>query len=146
MLAVLAIGCDASAGSKTSALTVKNTCVATDDMLTMHALFDVNYTKATDGPYRSLRAVGDGLEDGSRQVFSLACQKDDCAGVWLRLGNVDKGRPLEALDVVVVDGASVASRTGDVVTIKWGPLRLFTIDFARGVVSYVESGDGLYLA
>lgn len=132
MLAVLAIGCDASAGSKTSALTVKNTCVATDDMLTMHALFDVNYTKATDGPYRS------------RQVFSLACQKDDCAGVWLRLGNVDKGRPLEALDVVVVDGASVASRTGDVVTIKWGPLRLFTIDFARGVVSYVESGDGLY--
>lgn len=98
-----------------------------DAYFSVHVLIPVHYTKpnAMD----------------SRHVYQFTCklQSRSCSGAWLRLDEVDKGEPLSALALNRMDDASLVAMTGTVATVEWDGMNVFTIDLARGVVTYVYS-------
>lgn len=132
--AALMSGCEASAkGAPSKRVTAKTQCIRTDDRIAVHAIFDVAYSKSSMGPFKS------------RQLYSFTCRNDGtCEGQRLDLGNIDAGRPISFLDIGAMEGTEVISAVGDVFTVKWGPLRQFTIDFAKKEAVYVESNESTY--
>lgn len=124
------------------AFPMKNECTRTQpsdvvDMprrISLHALFDIDYTKSVLGPFRE------------RHVYDFSCDLDEktCNGATLSLRHIDKGEPLGTFDLGPTIDANVVSVAGDVITIKWGPLRQFVVDFGSKEVTYTESNDTTY--
>jgi hypothetical protein len=110
----------------------KNECIRFEGKVAVHALFSVRYAEHPDEP-------------DSRQIYSILCDQTTkaCVGQTLRLGAATKPVTIGILDIGAMDEARIIAETGNVVTIKWGPLRTFTADFSTGEIAFVESGEGL---
>jgi len=122
----------AAADKPVSSVSVKNECMLGAGKVVVHVLMPIHYTSPSPSD--------------SRQLYQLSCGTEDgqCNGVVLDLDHVDAGKPIDVMDLNRLDGARVVTSTGSVATVQWGPLRTFTIDLQgqRGVVRYVESGEG----
>lgn len=77
-----------------------------------------------------------------RFLWNIQCDSRDgiCKAVRIRLNKLNAGKPLDILDVTLISNMSVVSRTGNVLTLTWGPYRTFTLDLAVGQLLYRESG------
>lgn len=121
------VGC-AGCGTSRPEVTAKNECIAGGGKVFVHVLIRANYTR---GPLKT-----------SRDLWQFSCSIFDrsCKGVSLALDNLDRGHAITMMDLNTPEGAEVESVVGNVVTLRWGPWRTFTVDFSRGRVSYDESG------
>lgn len=104
-------------------------CIAAKDRSVVHVILNVAYTKPE--PMKM------------RYLYQLVCEAgaDECTGIQLYLASVEKGQPIAFGELNRIDKAKITSSSKTATTIKWGPLRTFTIDWARGQVQYEESGD-----
>jgi hypothetical protein len=107
-------------------------CLLAADGFTVQTILNVRWFDPREQP-RSVRA--------QRELWRLDCQFDTgtCDGMKVNLVNVDNGGPLRLLDVAVLQGARITSRTRNVFTVQWGPYRVMTLDLAAGRVAYRES-------
>ncbi len=126
---------EASGGKRTATMRIKSddVCIRSATRLGFQVLVNVNYSKGAGSPYTS------------RQLFQFVCNIDDgtCEGITFDVDNLEGGGTIRLLDLNRADGGRIESQTGSTLVVKWGPLRTFTVDLARGKVAYVESGDGL---
>jgi hypothetical protein len=110
-----------------------NYCIRSRDRLSFQALIPITYAKIAAG------------DRESKQLYQFDCSVSNhwCEGLLLRTSGIEQGKPIGAFDLGRAEGAEVISVTGDVIVIKWGIYRTFTVDLAIGRVTYVESGEGL---
>ncbi len=138
LAAMLGAGCsesDKPAGPAGPArVMAENYCFRSGDRLSFQALFPVRYTKTASG------------RQNSRQLYQFDCSLSgqSCEGLQFKLDNIDDGKPLGMMDLGGAKGAEVVSATGDVIVIKWGVFRTFTVDLSRDQVMYTESGEGAF--
>lgn len=115
-------------------IAANGSCVVSRDRLVFQVLFPIDYTKSSAGPLKS------------RDLYGWDCDRKShtCSGVHVDLDHADAGKPITMFDVGALSDGELVSETGDVFTIRWGPLRTFTVDLARGVATYVESNENTY--
>lgn len=117
-------------GSKGTKIAAADQCVVSKERSVVHVLFDVAYTKPEPMQVR--------------YVYQLVCEAGakECSGVQLYLSSLEKGSPIAVNELNLISGAKIVEKTATTTKIQWGPLRTFTVDWKRGEVQYVESGEG----
>jgi hypothetical protein len=105
-------------------------CFEGNGKLTVQALIRSKYTTPR-GP----------LSDANLWSVDCSTSTGECEGFVLNLAKPETGKPIAMLDAATLHHASIAARTGSLVTIKWGPWRTLTVDLAAHHVSFAES-DG----
>ncbi len=122
-----------SRSSNAMDLEVVNSCIANSTKLSFHALFEISYSKIN----------GKKPEAGKEKLFyvyQFNCSLTDktCDGVQINLTN----KSLSLMSVGTTLGAKVVASTPSTKVITWGPMRTFTVDLEKKIVTYSESaGD-----
>jgi hypothetical protein len=128
ILATLLFG--ANAHGQTSIkreLEIRNECIEGKKKFGFNALFHVEYSQ----PQKSKKEI----------LFQFFCDKEtkECGGVRLNL----EEKAITFSSLGTQSGARIVSSRGSLYTIEFGPLRVFTVDFHRNIVTYRESGKNL---
>lgn len=107
-------------------------CVLDRSGITVQTIVDVSFRDPTRK---------DAAPEKTRQFWRLDCEfaTSECVGTQIRLANVDRSGVIQFLDVAVLSGARIVSRTDKVVIVQWGPYRTMTLDRASQRFEYRES-------
>jgi len=121
-------------GESGDVIRVAGECVLTEKDLAVAVLIPTHW-KFDEATAKSL---GYSEKEG-RVVWRFSCNLQ--TGVCDDATTFDvAGHDLNWIDITVPGGMRVASRTGKVVVVQWGPHRTLAINTADGKVSYTESG------
>lgn len=118
-------------------LTHETFCGESPDELMATTIIATTYT------FDAATAKQLGRSGGSANVlWSLRCNRKsrECEGAKFDLHGIESKGHVSHWDISMLQGVRIATNTGKVYVIEWGPYRTLTVDLARREVLYRESG------
>lgn len=106
---------------------IKNECWANETQVAFNIYFDVQYNEPTSQRVKT--------------IYHLVCSRKDkaCEGTSINLSTTT----ISLMSLNQVEGAKLISSKESFHVIEWGPLRVFSVDTNRKLVTYRESGKGI---